>query len=61
MDEYKQGYFILWNAITKALEALQSLNIGTASALLLQSQIDAEEAYIAQPESTLQTSEPTES
>ena len=50
MDEYKQSYLILWQAITRAVKELEELNFGNAKSLLLQAQVDAEEAYISQSE-----------
>ena len=47
MDEYRKGYFILWQAITAALAELQEYNIGNAATLLRQGQNAAEEAYIS--------------
>ena len=48
MDEYKQSYLILWQAITDALQELEAQNLGTAKTILLQGQLSAEEAYISQ-------------
>lgn len=50
MMYYKMLYLKLFNAITDALEAMESQNFGQAKELLRQSQIDAEEAYLDQAE-----------
>ena len=50
MEEYKPCYLILWQAISRAIKELEELNFGNAKSLLLQAQVDAEEAYISQTE-----------
>ena len=46
MSEYQKSYFILWNAIDKALAEMKEQNLGLAKELLLKAQVQAEEAYI---------------
>ena len=55
MSEYQKSYFILWNAIDKALAEMKEQNYGFAKELLLKAQVQAEEAYINwQPEESAQ-------
>jgi len=46
MDEYRKPYLILFNAITDALKKLENDDFEEAEKLLIQAQIDAEEAFI---------------
>ena len=44
--EYKKLYHLLFNAITDALEQMESQNYGDAKATLIAAQQKAEEIYI---------------
>ena len=55
MSEYQKSYFILWNAIDKALAEMKEQNLDLAKELLLKAQVEAEESYInRQPEESAQ-------
>ncbi len=45
---YQKMYFILFNAITDSLEEIEGSNFEKAKAILRNSQIVAEEAYLDQ-------------
>ena len=47
MNEYKKPYYILFNACTDALAALEEQDFGRAGWLLRRAQADAEEAFLA--------------
>ena len=47
MEVYEKMYFILFNAITNALEKLDHQNYGDAKKLLIAAQQETEERYIA--------------
>ncbi len=47
MNEYKKHYYILFNACTDALAALEEQDFGRAGRLLRRAQADAEEAFLA--------------
>ena len=47
MDCYRELYYMLFNRITDALAQLQAQNYGTASAILIQAQQEAEEQYLS--------------
>ena len=47
MEVYEKMYFILFNAITNALEKLDHQNYGDAKELLIAAQQETEERYIA--------------
>ena len=47
MEDYEKLYFILFNAITDALEKLGNQNYGDAKKLLVAAQQETEERYIA--------------
>ncbi len=49
MVDYKKLYFQMFNAMTDALTAMESLNYGLAGEILKKAQIEAEEAHIADP------------
>lgn len=51
MQDYHQLYYLLFNKITDALEALEHQNYGTARNLLIQAQQEAEEQFIAHDDS----------
>lgn len=46
MIDYEKMYFILFNAITDALNEMDNLNFGSASNVLKQAQRVSEEMYI---------------
>lgn len=46
MPDYKEMYFIIFNAVTDALEAIQKSNIGEATELLCRAQQKTESLYI---------------
>lgn len=50
MEEYKESYLLLFRAVSKALEAIDAQNFGTAKTLLMQAQQDAEETFLQQAE-----------
>lgn len=50
MTEIPRYYLILFNAVTKALEALERKEVGRAEELLKEGQQEAEEAYISEGE-----------
>ena len=43
---YKKGYFMMFNAMTDAMKAMEEQNFGQAKAILCQAQINAEETYL---------------
>ena len=45
MDELPKYYTVLFNAVTDALEAMEHQDFGSAKALLIQGQQDAEDAF----------------
>ena len=47
MPDYKNMYFVLFNAITDALTAMGQSNFGTASEILTHAQQKTEKSYIA--------------
>lgn len=47
---YKKMYFILFNAITDALEAMKAQNFGAATDILIRAQQASEEVYLSAPE-----------
>ena len=50
MDEYKQPYLILFNAITDALAERGNANYGKTKDILITAQQQAEEIYIRNDE-----------
>ena len=46
MPDYEKMYHLLFNAITDALEQIESQNYGNAKAKLISAQQKAEEIYI---------------
>ena len=50
MQDYQKLYTLLFNACTDAVEAMDRLDFGTAKALLIAAQQQAEEQYIAAEE-----------
>jgi len=50
MQDYQKLYTLLFNACTDAVEAMDRLDFGTAKALLIAVQQQAEERYIAAEE-----------
>ena len=47
MPNYEKMYFMLFNAITDALQLLEEKDIGRAAFILAKAQYDAEEEYIS--------------
>jgi C4-dicarboxylate-specific signal transduction histidine kinase len=47
MDNYKAMYYILFNAITNAIEAQADSNYETAMKILIKAQQNAEEVFIS--------------
>ncbi len=45
--EYKKAYYLLFNAITDALEAVGEQNFGQARQLLIAAQQEAEEIFMS--------------
>ena len=50
MPDFEKMYFLLFNAITDALDALQASNIGLAALVLQRAQAQSEELYIESDE-----------
>lgn len=48
MDELPKYYTILFNAIEQAIESLEDQNYGLARTLLIDAQVKAEEAFLAE-------------
>ena len=46
MPNYQRLYTLLFNAVTDALEELERLNVGSAKAMLIAAQQQAEELYL---------------
>ena len=46
MPDFEKMYFLLFNAITDALNALQTPNVGLAALILQRAQAQTEELYI---------------
>ena len=46
VSDYKKPYYILFNAITNSLEAIEQRNLFQARLLLIRAQQDAEEAFL---------------
>lgn len=46
MPNYQEMYFILFNAVTDALDAIEKRNIGEAAEVLCQAQQKTESLYI---------------
>ena len=44
--DYQKLYTMVFNGITRALDAIDEMNFGRARAILQTAQIEAEEAYI---------------
>ena len=49
MANYKESYFLLFNAITDALESLGRLDIPVATRLLEDAQAEAEDRFLEKP------------
>lgn len=52
MDPYQKMYYVLFNAISNALEELDEVNVGLAKKRLREAQQHTEEMYISQEDST---------
>ena len=50
MENYKQIYYLLFNAITDAIGQMEQQNYGLAKDLLIRAQQRAEECYMAETE-----------
>ena len=46
VSDYRKPYYILFNAITNSLEAIEQRNLFQARLLLIRAQQDAEEAFL---------------
>ncbi len=44
--DYKKLYFLLFNQISYALEAMEELDLGKAKKLLIEAHVKAEEVYL---------------
>lgn len=53
MEKTPKYYATLFNAVTKALEALEARNYGIANDLLMHAQCQAEGEFIAESERTV--------
>ena len=47
MPDYEKMYYLLFNAITDALEQIEQQNFGSAKDLLIAAQQEAEEIYMS--------------
>ena len=47
---YRKMYYLLFNAITTAIEEIKNRNYGNAENILIQAQQDAEELYLSDQE-----------
>ena len=47
MENYKQMYYTLFNAVSKAIENIENANYGAAKADLIQAQQQTEEMFIS--------------
>ena len=47
MEDYKERYDLLFNAITDAIECIDEQNYGSAKELLIRAQQEAEELYLS--------------
>ena len=47
MEHYKQMYYTLFNAVSKAIENIESANYGIAKAELIEAQQKTEEIFIS--------------
>lgn len=52
MNEYEKPYYILFNACTDSLAALEEQNYGVARQLLRRAQVEAEESFLAAGENS---------
>ncbi len=50
MEAYQKPYYILFNAATDALRAMESQNYGLARDILIRAQQDAEEYFLEERE-----------
>lgn len=50
MDEFREPYLALFRAVSRAIAAMDAQNYGTARAILVAGQQEAEELFIAFPE-----------
>ena len=57
MPDYEKMYHLLFNAITDALEQIESQNYGNAKAQLISAQQKAEEIYITAKKAAPQSGE----
>lgn len=55
--DYRDGYFILFNAATDALAFMEQRNFGMARRVLERAQTEAEESVISQPDGEDETEE----
>lgn len=47
MTDFKRMYYLLFNKITDALNAIDNLNFGQAADVLRSAQVEAEELYVS--------------
>ena len=50
MDEYKQPYLTLFNALSRIAEEIERQNYGTAKQLIIAAQRQAEEIFVSADE-----------
>lgn len=50
MGQYQKPYFMLFNAVTDAIAAMEVQNFGQARQILIQAQQDCEEWFLSHPE-----------
>lgn len=48
MDNYEKMYFVLFNAITDALNEIENHNFGNATIILKEAQMNCEDVYIGE-------------
>ncbi len=48
MDEYQESCLLLFRAVSRAIAAIDALNLGAARAILIKAQQEAEEAFLRQ-------------
>lgn len=51
MEQNQRPYFMLFNAVTDAVAAIEEQNFGQARQILMQAQQDCEEWFLSCPES----------
>ena len=60
MESTRKPYFLLFNAITDAVEAMEKQNFGQSRDLLIRAQQAAEELYLEETDTEEESEEETE-